>query len=255
MDVPLGWQTDLAVLDLHGSEIEDRGDHVVVRSPDNPTFYWGNFVLARERLEEPGHWLRVFEDAFPDSEHRSIGLAAIPEDVEVWARHGLRVELDDVLASDRCPEPLPVPDGYRSARLESEDDWARSTDLRIAEFAEGVRIEIDYERRSTVDRRIAGETGREAWFGAFAGDELAAELGIVDCGGGLARYQSVVTAADHRRRGLAGHLLGVAAQWARARGCDRWVIAALAGSDAARLYQARGFRPADNGARAGRKPY
>jgi GNAT superfamily N-acetyltransferase len=98
------------------------------------------------------------------------------------------------------------------------------------------------------------EQGHLAWFGAFHGDRLAAELGIVDCGEGVARYQSVVTAAEHRRRGLAGHLLGVAAQWAADRGARRWVIVADAGSDAARLYRSRGFEPADSGARAQRKP-
>ena len=46
MDVEsLGYRTDLALLRLGGSTIEDRGDHLVVRSPYNPTFYWGNFLL------------------------------------------------------------------------------------------------------------------------------------------------------------------------------------------------------------------
>lgn len=37
MDVrSLGYRTDLALLRYGGSEIEDRGDHVVIRSPDNP---------------------------------------------------------------------------------------------------------------------------------------------------------------------------------------------------------------------------
>ena len=34
----------------------------------------------------------------------------------------------------------------------------------------------------------------------------------------------------------------------------RWVIVAEEGSDASRLYQSRGFTPADSGARAERKP-
>ena len=39
MDVSLGFRTDLALLALGGSEIEDRGRHGVVRTPANPT-YW-----------------------------------------------------------------------------------------------------------------------------------------------------------------------------------------------------------------------
>jgi hypothetical protein len=46
----LGFQTDLALRVLEGAEITDRGDYLVVRTPDNPTFYWGNFLLlARPR--------------------------------------------------------------------------------------------------------------------------------------------------------------------------------------------------------------
>lgn len=36
----LGYRTDLALLRLGGSEFEDRGDHLVVRTPHNPTFWW-----------------------------------------------------------------------------------------------------------------------------------------------------------------------------------------------------------------------
>ena len=40
----LGYQTDLIFPAFEG-EIADRGDYVVVRTPSNPTFYWGNFLL------------------------------------------------------------------------------------------------------------------------------------------------------------------------------------------------------------------
>ena len=43
----LGFQTDLALRALEGAEVTDRGDYTVVRSPDNPTFWWGNYLLLR----------------------------------------------------------------------------------------------------------------------------------------------------------------------------------------------------------------
>ena len=85
------------------------------------------------------------------------------------------------------------------------------------------------------------EAGHTCWFGAFAGDELAAELGIVDLGDGTARYQSVLTAPAHRRRGLTSHLLAAAGAWAGGRGVGLWVIVAEPGGDAERLYRAAGF--------------
>jgi GNAT superfamily N-acetyltransferase len=246
--LPLGWHTELAVLRLNGSAIEERADHVVVRTEANPRFYWGNFVLVTDpgAVDTAARWLDVFEHEFPASEHRAIGLVAEPRDPSPWREVGLTLDGDDILATTTCPVPMPVPQGYLVKELSEPVDWERSTGMRTREFPE----EADFERRTTALRMRMTEHGVVAWFGAFQGDELAAELGIVDCGEGVARYQSVVTAAGHRRRGLAGHLLGVAAAWADRRGCRSWVIIADADSDASRLYQARGFEPVAKGARA-----
>jgi GNAT superfamily N-acetyltransferase len=256
MGLHLGWHTDLAVLRLAGSRIEQHTDHVVVRTPANPTYHWGNFVLVTDpdAVEDAERWVGEFERAFPDAAHRSIGLVAEPTDEQAWQALGLEVDKDDVLASDSCPQPTPVPDGYLVRQLATGEDWQRSSGLRVEEFADDQGYEIEFERRSTEARISMSERGHLAWFGAFHGDRLAAELGIVDCGEAVARYQSVVTATEHRRRGLAGHLLGVAAAWAATRGAEHWVIVADADTDASRLYQSRGFTPAARGARIYRKP-
>jgi GNAT superfamily N-acetyltransferase len=81
-----------------------------------------------------------------------------------------------------------------------------------------------------------------AFLGAFADGVLVASLGIVRCGT-TARYQGVGTDAPHRRRGLASHLLGVAARWAADHGCDRWVIVTEATNPAGRVYRSVGFEP------------
>jgi GNAT superfamily N-acetyltransferase len=256
MTLPLGWHTDLAVLRLSGSTIEQRDDHVVVRTPENPLYHWGNFVLVTDddALDRPDHWLEVFEQEFPDAAHRSVGLVAAPVDEAAWSALGLAMEHDDVLATDTCPEPTPVPQGYLVKEIRDDVEWEQSTGLRVGEFAAHDSREAAYERATTQVRRSMSDDGPVAWFAAFHGDRLVAELGIVDCGDGIARYQSVVTGADHRRHGLAGHLLGVAAEWAGERGCHTWVIVADDGSDASRLYRSRGFTPADKGTRAYRKP-
>ena len=67
MDIrSLGFRTDLRLLEMTGSVIEDRGTHLVVRTPDNPTYFWGNFLLLRQ-LPFPGgertlavYWLRGY---------------------------------------------------------------------------------------------------------------------------------------------------------------------------------------------------
>jgi GNAT superfamily N-acetyltransferase len=254
--LPLGWHTDLAVRRLEGSTIEEHDDHLVVRTPSNPLFYWGNFVLVTDSdaLDDAEHWLTVFERTFPSAAHRAIGMAADPPDLESWRSQDLDIEHDDVLATDVCPEPTPLPQGYLVRQIADASQWEQSTGMRIEEFARDSPREAQFERNVTEARIAMTATGSVAWFGAFHGDRLAAELGVVDCGEGVARYQAVVTHADHRRRGLAGHLLGVAARWAADRGARSWVIVADDGSEAARLYRSRGFGPAGRGTRAQRKP-
>jgi hypothetical protein len=50
----LGYRTDLIFASFDG-EIFDRGDYQVIRSPTNPTFYWGNFLLFPQPPQEGDH--------------------------------------------------------------------------------------------------------------------------------------------------------------------------------------------------------
>lgn len=239
MALPFGWQTDLAVLRLGGSEVEEYDDHLVVRTPANPTYYWGNFVLVTDpgAVGNAAGWLHRFESCFPEAEHRAIGLVADPADHAPWSAAGLFFELADVLVAPSTIPGRSLPAGYEVRELRTPEDWERSNRLRQLAFPD----QDEFEERVTATRTEVTAGGALTWFGAFAGPELTAELGIVDCGGGLARYQSVLTHPDHRRRGLTSHLLGVAAAHATARGADRLVIIADGGSDAGRLYRAAGF--------------
>ena len=84
-------------------------------------------------------------------------------------------------------------------------------------------------------------------------ETLVASLGIVCCDT-TARYQAVGTDPQHRRRGLATHLLGVAARWSADHGCDRWVIVTEATNPAGRVYRSVGFEQDIGNAQAYRRP-
>ena len=59
------------------------------------------------------------------------------------------------------------------------------------------------------------EEGTGAWFGAFVGGRLVAQLGLFDAGDGYARYQHVETDPAARRQGLAGTLVWHAGRYGR----------------------------------------
>lgn len=247
----LGTLTDLAIIRLSGGEVSERGDHLVVRSPANPGYYWGNFiqVLDAGRVDDAAHWLGVFERELPDARHRSFGLPAEP-DPEAWV--GFTCEAFETLSSDAAPLQAPCPGGYASRPLTGRD-WDAVAPYELAENARtGEHDEALYApfiaARVESDKALE-ETGRARFFGAF--DEagaLVAHLGIVVCPPtlghtGLARYAHVGTAFEHRRRGLAAHLVGLAGAWAAEHGACTWVICTETTNAAGRVYRRAGFVP------------
>jgi GNAT superfamily N-acetyltransferase len=242
--LPLGWRTDLAVLRLSGARITQKNGYLLVESPDNPGYHWGNFILVTSApvTASPAECLRLFAMHFPHVEHVAIGLPTTPAPGD-WERFGVVVETDDVLVSASVPPLTALPDNYQVRELAGERDWALHQENQLADRPAGVTPEgyASFVTSMVAARRRLVRDGHGAFFGAFQADGLAADLGIVLCPGGSARFQNVWTLPGHRRRGLASHLLAVAAGWAARRGAHQWVILAESGSDAGRLYRARGF--------------
>jgi GNAT superfamily N-acetyltransferase len=255
-DLPPGWATDLAILQQTGSTIDDHGDHLIVRTPANPLFHWGNCVLVMNagRLDDAAHWTAVFAAAHPGADWISLGLPRLPDETAAWTTLGLTVEEEDVLSTTALPRLLPAPVGYEVRALVSDDDWGQHVARELGEHEPGSHA--NFVRARTASQRDLVRRGVAAWFGGFAGGTLVADLGIVLCGNRhpTARYQAVGTDAAHRGRGLAGHLLGVAARWAAERDTRQWVIVTQATNPAGRLYRSVGFRPDLGSAQAYRPP-
>ena len=149
----------------------------------------------------------------------------------------------DVLATASIPRSAALADGYTVRHLTGED-WDTMAAREIADnLAKGEYDPVIHERFVTetmATRRRLCEEGSAAWFGAFSSGDLVSDLGIVRCGR-IARYQAVGTHLGRRRRGLASHLLGVAAAWSAEHGCDKWVIVTESTNDAGRVYRRAGF--------------
>lgn len=252
MDLPAGWLTDIAVLRLSGALVQDRGDHLVVTDPGNPGYHWGNFVLVTDpqARNDAQRWVDLFQETFPDAHHMGIGLPDEP-DPEPWAAFELTVGCDMVMSTTALPEQRGAPAGYSVEQLLSAQQWGAAARADLTEYARtgGDRdagAYRDFTAARVRTRTALSVAGVAAFFGAFVGEECVSQLGIVLCGAdsqgrAVARYQSVETAFDHRNRGLAGHLLGVAATWAADRGARRWVIATEPDNPAGRLYRSLGF--------------
>jgi RimJ/RimL family protein N-acetyltransferase len=248
----LGYRTDLMIRRMEGSEITDCRDHIVVRSPAHPAYWWGNFLLlaAAPKARETAKWLARFAEVFPAAGHVALGIDTTqPDAADVSGLYeaGLRIERGTVMTAPDLREP-PNRDllaDYRA--LAGGEDWRQSLDLRLA-ADEGGEFDVTrafYEQRTADARRLA-ENGHGAWFGAFAGGRLVAQLGVFSDGSGIARYQNVETHPAWRRRGLAGTLVWHAGRWAFDHlGARTLVIVADPAAGAIRVYRSVGFAAAE----------
>jgi ribosomal protein S18 acetylase RimI-like enzyme len=257
----LGYRTDLALLQLGGSEIAERDDHIVVRSPDNPTYWWGNFLLLRSTpaVEATDTWLSRFVSEFPGAEHVALGVDGVDHDlVELrgFAERGLSVELETVMTATTVHEPRRPNRDATYRQVESDADWAQSVELRMAcndEFEPGAhRV---YAERSTETNRALVRAGRGAWFGAFQDGQLLSQLGLYGAGAGRARFQHVETHPDARRRGLAGSLVHHVSRYGLDElGAATLVMVADPGYVAIDLYRSVGFRDTESQLSIERRP-
>src|SRR5688500_10079264 len=200
----LAYRTDLALLRLGGSEVEDRGTHLVVRTPENPGFYWGNYLLLPHApAAEAEEWVRRFCREFPGARHRTFGVdgtAGSPDDLAAFAALGFEVEVSTVMTARSVHEP-PRPNREAVYRpLRGDEDWRCQLELSVA--GDNEHITREFATRRAKAQRAITEAGHGQWFGAFLGDRLVSTMGLVRAEHGLARFQEVQTHPAARGRGL-----------------------------------------------------
>ena len=245
----LGYRTDLMLLEMSGSVLTDKGEYVVIRTPDNPTFWWGNYLLFRTPFA-PGDAVareESFRREFPDAAHRSLGIdttdGLVGSDEEQLKAAGFEIEGSTVMTATEVREPARPNDTSQYRFLSGDGDWEQLTDLTLTsatmEVDDGYR---EYNRRRIAAERALCDAGHAKWFGAFDGDRLQASLGLASDGSGVARFQTVQTHPDDRGRGIASTLVHRASRYGFDElGAHTLVMVADPDYLAIRIYRSLGF--------------
>jgi ribosomal protein S18 acetylase RimI-like enzyme len=243
----LGYRTDLMLRKLEGSQVVDRGDYLVIRSPANPAFWWGNFLLLAA-LPEPGQsgqLLARFHEELPEAGHVALGIdvpdARAADAAELLAA-GLRLDRSTVMTADAVREPPHPNRGATYRPLSGDDDWRQSVELQTACYASQPGYDRTFiEARAAAERGLT-EAGHGFWFGAFCDGQLRAQLGLIADGSGIARFQNVETHPAARRQGLAGTLVWKAARRGlQTLAASTLVMVAEPDDAAIRVYRSVGF--------------
>lgn len=258
----LGYRTDLMLLQLGGSTVTPGDGHLVVRTPANPEYWWGNYLLFATPVPAGGVEARLaeFAAAFPSARHVAWGIdgtdgtAYEPAVAAEIRASGFELGRDTVMTATAVRRPAEAAVDAEFRRLSGDTDWDQLLDLRAAVNLTG-RATRTFLAGQVQTARHLTEAGHSAWFGAFRDGRLVAALGIASDGGGLARYQNVETHPDWRRRGLAGRLVYDAGTFALSEfGARTLVMVADPGYTAIRLYRALGFSDTEMQAQLTRPP-
>lgn len=251
-------RTELALLERAGTQVEERGTHLVVRTPENPDFYWGNFLVLRD-LPLPGGAREVMGACFtefPASSHRAITFdltEPIADDparavvLEEFTTAGMKASRSVALTALALQAPAhPHPDAVLRP-LATDADWEQRVELARATYDGEPGASFDsYARGRVAAERALQEQGLGHRWGAFVDDRLLATAALYRVAGDVARYQVVETHPDARRQGLAGTLVHhVGSHGLTELGAGLLVIVADADDEAIRLYRALGFADAE----------
>ena len=247
----LGYRTDMIFHEFDGDVI-DRGDYLVIRTPTNPNFYWGNFLLF-SRPPQKGDF-EVWRDLFaqeigipPQTEHQVFGWDSTEGEqgaIQPFLQAGFRPACEDVMTSRRPHAPSMRSTVVNIRALKVDDEWEQALENQVVcrepEFEEN---EYRVFRKNQMERyKKMVVSGLGNWYGAFIDQQLVADLGLFH-DGSIGRYQSVETHPDFRRQGIASTLVYEAGVFSMIEyKLHTLVIVADQDSNAARLYASLGFQ-------------
>jgi ribosomal protein S18 acetylase RimI-like enzyme len=246
----LGYQTDLIFARFSG-EIIDKGDYTVIRTPSNPTFWYGNYVLFPKppEAQDITRWMDISKLEFPDSKHCVIGFDSVGGELgsaRDFEKLGFDVIETVVMTASQVHAPPKVNTDAECRPILTSEDWEQAIALRIEcnddHEPEGYKLFI---RRKMLDYQRMTEAGLGNWWGAFLKGKMVSSLGLF-LEHGVGRFQSVETHADYRRLGLCGTLVHTAAKHAlETLNARVLVMCADPEYHAARIYESIGFKPSE----------
>ena len=247
----LGYKTDLFFRGFE-EQILEREDYTVIRTPKNPTFRWGNFLLFKRAPTsadlEP--WLAAFRLEHETAAHIALGWDD-PEnmgDVTAFTEAGFDFDQSVVMTATSVHAP-PKINTECQIRVFEKPDWLEWVNMECAvndALPEGMREGAGY--RTFVERKGAelermSLAGHGHFWGAFLGGKLVASLGLFFWQG-VGRFQWVATHPEFRRHGLCGTLVHHVAKLGLEQ-VDTLVMVADPEYVAAGIYESVGFKPSE----------
>lgn len=240
----LGLKTDIEIARFE-NRFTERDGYLVVETPGNPDYYWGNFLLfpSPPTLEDRIRWPAIFQKEFahnPAIQHRAFTWDS-PEGKKGVDFPGYEFEASPIYHLSQTTLPARMNEEVQVRVLSSEDDWRQAIHNQLQCRGEGFEEAgyLRFKEKQMARYRRMSEAGLGDWFGAFLNGKLVADAGLYHFGD-LGRFQSVGTDPGFRRRGISATLIYNMAQHGLKRS-KKLVIVADPTHGADRVYRSVGF--------------
>lgn len=246
----LAFKTDLFFHRSSGS-VTSCENCLVVKTPDHPTFFWGNFLYFSSPPKENDllEWKAKFHLHFKAMEIDHMAFAwESPEgqvgEIEQFLSDGFEIERSAVMSASHIIRPAKMLTNLLIRPIASEAEWEQVIDNQVfardQKFTEGPYRKFTIKKMNNYKKMIEEKKG--LWMGAFFNGKLVGDLGIF-YESGLARFQAVVTHPDFRRLGVCSTLLYKTCQYAGEHfRVSEFVIVADPDYHAAAVYESLGFK-------------
>ncbi len=243
----LGIQTDL-IFHEYDAEITDYGEFLAIKTPNNPNYRWGNYLLfdSAPQKTDMKRWQGLFEKHIGKLTHKLFAWDSPDGDLGEYAEFvaaGYSLERDIVQTSSKLIRPkaakIDIELRPLDFRNELEPVITNHVQMRGDEDLEGYR---KFWQQNALAYLKMIEAGAGLWFGAFFGDKLVADMGLF-YKGNVARYQAVITLSEFQNKGIASNLIYYVGQYGfKHFGVKDLVIVADQSYYAKDIYYRLGFR-------------
>lgn len=244
----LGYLTDLIYHRFDG-KILNRGDYIVISSPHNPGYHWGNLLLFKNAPQKNDHdkWVSLFKEEFKkesEVKHLTFGWDEDVEgEVHPFVSDGFKKDFSNVLVATQTQlkSNAKIPVEFRIVK--TDEEWEAVIQLQILTREERYPLEeyTKFKRADMTRHRNMSEKGLGNWFGAYSDGKLIGDLGLF-VEGKVGRFAKVETHPDFRGKGVCKNLVHFASQFGLSElGAEKLVMVADPDYHAQKIYQSVGY--------------
>lgn len=252
MNSNLGYFTDSFFLE-EDKKIIHYPDVTFVCSPNQPTFFYGNFLYLNNALSksDKDKLEKEFRKLFTDPKIKHFTFCWSGNDtsgIQPFIDAGYKLEEISVLKAEK-KDILPLQlknEEILISPFNSKKDWGKWVKLELEEREEGYSEEgyrIYLEGRVEVYQKL-NQKGQGNFYGAYLNDELIAAAGLFHQNK-IGRFQMVRTKETHRKKGICKTLIHHMCQEGFQQ-ADTLVIAADKGYYALGIYERMGFKSSES---------